>query len=821
MRDLDLGGEWRVNREAHEEELPAAVPGCVHLDLLAAGRLCDLNWRDNEATVHWVCEADWTYRREFEVDDALLAHERVLLRCEGLDTLATVRVNGEAVIEATNMFRSWTADVRPHLRSGGNRIEVAFRSPLPTMKAGEERHHLHAWNVYHEDFAGKSWVRKMPCSFGWDWGPRAPTAGIWRPIRLEGRDATIEDLRVRQHHADGAVRLAVEARCAGGARLRVRLRRDGEDVAAFEVDLVDGAADADLAVPDPQLWWPNGLGAQPLYDLDAELVDEDGEVRDRAARRTGLRTVELVREEDEWGESFAFAVNGVRFFAKGANWIPADIFVPRLAREDYARLLGAAAEAHMNVIRCWGGGIYEQDDFYELCDELGLLVWQDFMFACSTYPADDGAFMAEVRAEAIENVRRLRDHPSLLLWCGNNELEQGLVNWDSEREWSDHQMPAGPYRRLFDELLAEVVEAEDGERPYWPCSPHTPVGDRKFFNDPASGDSHCWDVWFGGWPIEDQRRWTHRFMSEFGFQSFPEPRTVEGFTEPEDRNLTSWVMDFHQRSENRGNKTIFAYVLDWFQVPKNFEEMLWATQLVQALCIQYAAEHGRRIQPRMEGIVYWQINDIWPAATWSSIDVHGRWKALHHFAKRFFAPLAITGVEDLDARRVEVHVSNHGPGGDELRATWRVTDCAGEVQAAGEAPVAVPSQSARQVATVDCGEALERCSRRDLLVWLALEDSDGTIVARNLVHFARPKHLLLRKPRLAAEVVREDGAAVIELSADVPAMWVRVTRRGGDLRLEDNFVHLDAGETRRLRVVEGEVAGTDDLELVSLVDMWS
>ena len=814
MRDVNLGGTWTLAQGDGGPSLTAAVPGCVHLDLLAAGELPDLWWRDNEKRHHWVCEKDWIYERAFEAAPELLALPRVELVCEGLDTLATVLVNGKEAIVGDNMFRTWRAEVKGLLKPGENRIRVAFRSTLPLLAERSKQRPLPAWNCYHPSFNGKSHVRKMACSYGWDWGPMAPTAGIWRRIALEGRAARIADVRIRQYHKNGAVSLGLAAELAGAAaRMRWQLWKEGLPVAE-----VDGAQ-AVLPVPDPALWWPNGMGAQPLYSLVCEAFAADGTLLDRQRRRIGLRTVSLVREHDEWGESFAWAVNGVRIFAKGANWVPADIFIPRLKRGDYERLLGAARDAHMNCIRCWGGGIYEEAAFYEVCDEMGLLVWQDFMFACSTYPAEDQAFLASVRAEAIDNVRRLRHHPSLFFWCGNNELEQGLVDWTRETEWTEKAMPAAPYRALFDVLLKEVVEAEDGERAYWPCSPHTPHGDRRNFNDPTCGDAHCWDVWFGGQPFEAQRTWLHRFMSEFGFQSFPEPRTCESFTDPEDRNLTSYIMDFHQRS-GTGNKIIFSYLLDWFQVPKNYHETLWQTQLTQALCIQFAAEHARRMQPRMMGCVYWQLNDLWPAATWSSIDVYGRWKSLHYLAARFNAPVLVSGLEDAKAGTVAVHVSNQEPRPFRGTARWTITDCAGKLRGEGSAAVEVPVQAQVRAALVDCA-ALRTGSAgdRDLLVWLEVVDAGGSLRSQNLALFARPKHLLLTPPAIEHRV--RDGR--ITLQTDVPALWVRLELPGTEVRFSDNWFHLRPGQPATVAVVGG---GLDDarigelLRCTSVVDTW-
>ncbi|HPM25610.1 MAG TPA: hypothetical protein PLP66_17000, partial [Phycisphaerae bacterium] len=480
MRVVDLGGAWQVTKAGETAALPARVPGCIHLDLLAAGQIDDPYYRDNEDRLQWIGQTDWVYTRTITVDAALPAHDRVLLRCDGLDTLATVTVNGMEIGRADNMFRVWEFDVKPYLRAGANTLEIRFAAAETYCGTKNADRRMPGWFGPKEP-QGRAWLRKEPCNFGWDWGPVFVTCGIWRDIALVAFDAArLADVHLTQDHAQApgrvTVHAAITAEQVGGAALAatVAIALDGAPVAETTVPLAGGRADAALAVDDPQLWWPNNLGAQPLYTVTVTLHDAAGAVLDTTTKRIGLRTLQLDRHPDQWGESFQFVVNGVPFFAKGANWIPADTFASRLMSADYARLLDDAAAANMNMLRVWGGGIYEDDLFYALCDERGLCIWQDFMFACSTYPAFDDAFMASVRAEAEDNVRRLRHHPCIALWCGNNELEQGLVG----QAWTEHQMSWEDYGKLFDTLLPGVVTALDPERDYWPCSPHTPNGDR-------------------------------------------------------------------------------------------------------------------------------------------------------------------------------------------------------------------------------------------------------------------------------------------------------------------------------------------------------
>jgi beta-mannosidase len=807
---LDLGGpDWTLRRSDQKKTLPARVPGCVHADLLRAKALPPLFWRDNEIVHKELIRHDWVWEKTFVCTPDLLARPRIWLRAEGLDTLAEIRVNGTVVLTADNMFRTWEADLKPVLKPGKNSISVTIRSPLPVMAERNRQRNLPQWNCYDPAFAGRGHVRKQACSFGWDWGPAAPSSGIWQPLTIHAADhGRLVQVRVTQHHTPGCVRLMVTPEVEGwGGTLGVHavLNRAGAQVAA-----ATGAAGAslELVVDQPELWWPNGLGVQPLYELRVELLGPAGTV-DVWQRRIGLRTLELVREADQFGESFAFRCNGLRFFAKGANWIPCDVWPSEVNPTTVRRLLADAAACHMNMIREWGGGIYESDTFYDTCDELGLLVWQDCMFACGTYPGGDPAFLANVAAEIRDQARRLRDHACMALWCGNNELEQGIVG----DGWTSWRMDWPEYKAIFDELLPRVLAAESPAIPYWPCSPHTPKGDRTQFNDPASGDAHCWDVWFGSQPFEKQREWSHRFQSEFGFQSLPEPRTVAEFTLPEDRNLTSRIMDFHQRSVGTGNKQIMRYLLDWFRLPTQFDELLWATQVLQGLCIQFAAEHTRRNQQRMEGCLYWQLNDRWPAATWSSIDWRGRWKALQYMARRFFAPVLVSGLENLEKSTVAVHLSNQRATPFRGEVRWRITDARGKQLATGRTAVTVPAQTNHEVRVLDCTALRRRAGAHlanglnldilgtgalgqfradsDTLVWL--EAWEGrTLVSRSLVLWSRPKHLDLVAPKITTQVKAVAGAYQITLKSQHPALWTRMELHGIDARFSDNFLHLDS-----------------------------
>ena len=828
MRSIELNENWTLAGGPVTGAIPAAVPGCVHLDLLAAGRIEDPFYRDREVELMWIGETEWTYETTFEAPAELLDSERVLLRCEGLDTLATLELNGEPLGEADNMFRVWEFDVKGRLRAGANTLTIRFAPAATEARQRYNERPLRCTGLFKHKLHGGNLIRKEQCNFGWDWGPMCVTAGVWRPIRLIGVDAgRIDHVHLRQRHDEtGRVELDLRAEieatgAASGLTLTASLYPpDGGDTPVAAADL-DPDGRATLSIEDPKLWWPNGMGDQPLYRLDVALHDPRGDELDRWSRRVGLRTIELQRELDQWGESFRFACNGVPFFAKGANWIPADVFQRRITEPGLRRLLDDAADANMNMLRVWGGGVYEDDRFYDLCDELGLCVWQDFMFSCAAYPADQPDFFDNVRVEAVQNVQRLAHHPCLALWCGNNEIEQ-IKNLRTS-EPAPESMTWRDYARLFDRLLPDIVADDCPDVAYWPSSEHSPLGNRDDSRHPDWGDAHLWSVWHGRQPFEWYRTTTHRFCSEFGFQSFPEPRTIRGFTRPHDRHVNSYVMDKHQRSPI-GNQAIISYMLDRYRLPTGFDNTVWVSQIQQGLAIEYAVQHWRRNMPRCMGALYWQLNDCWPAASWASIDYHGRWKALHYFAKRFFAPLMVSGVEDADAGSVEVHVTCDEPDPAPATLRWSATDPAGHELRAGRADLTPPARGTRLVDTLDLHDLVEARGRTGVIVWLALE-RDGRPVSSACVLFALPRHIELPDPALHAEAApADDGGFDVTLHADAPALWAWLELDDADARYSDNFICVTPGEPATVRVHPAEPMTADQfaarLRLRSLRDTY-
>ncbi|AZO94803.1 glycoside hydrolase family 2 protein [Halocella sp. SP3-1] len=796
MKIKSLNGKWQLKESGKANFLTAEVPGCVHTDLLSAGRIEDPFYRDNEKKILWIAESDWEYERDFVISPEFLSFERILLCCRGLDTLTTIYLNGEKIAQTDNMYRSWEFDVKGVLRPGNNIIKIYFTSPMSYLLEKDKEFFLPAWSVGEHRLHGAGWLRKQPSNFGWDWGPMLVTMGIWKDIELiafnQGR---ISEVKINQRHkGDGMVDLKVamslEKLISNELKGEIIFSLDNEIVFKSDLSFINDCVEIEFTIPDPKLWWPNVMGEQALYDLRINLYNRSGQKIDSDQRKIGLRKLELIREDDQWGQSFKFAVNGVEFFAKGANWIPADAFITRGSGDDYRRLLEDVAAANMNMLRVWGGGIYENDIFYEICDELGICVWQDFIFACGTYPSFDNNFMANVKVEAEQNVKRIRHHASLALWCGNNEIEQGIAGdkWDSEKI----QMPWSDYKKLFDELLAGIVAKHDPGTDYWPGSPHSPVGDRNNFYNPCCGDAHVWDIWHGKKPFEWYRKCEHRFNSEFGFQSFPEPKTVYNYTQAKDRNISSYIMEEHQRS-GIGNTTIIQYMLDWFRLPTSFDNQLWLSQILQGLGVKYAVEHWRRGMPRGMGTLYWQLNDNWPGASWSSIDYYGRWKALHYMAKKFYTPVLLSLLEDLEHYTVEIHISNDKRKDLQGEVFWELTDLSGKSIISDHFLVNIKAQQDNLLKTLDFKKYLEKYGKQNLLLYSELK-LGGEIVSDNFLSFAKPKHLELVQPGIEYEIEKIcDKKYKLQFTAVKPALWVWLEVAGIDARFSDNFFHLYPG----------------------------
>ena len=822
---LTSGWEFRQRTETPSTSTTAwhaaQVPGDVHLDLLRNQMIPDPYYRDNESKLQWIENADWEYRTTIEATPELLDHRQVELVFDGLDAYAEVYLNQKLVLTADNMFRTWRVDVKPDLKPGANQLLVVFPSPIKAaakVAAGDK------WRAQtHTE--EKTYIRKAAYEYGWDWGPRFVTSGIWRPAKLEVWDgARIADFHIRQRDVTAAVahltgELEVAATANGEATVTLSYLYDGEKVeVARDVELVAGVNHIDLPIEirRPQLWYPAGYGKQPMYEFHTQ-VKIGGSVEDAGSVRTGLRSVVLRRDVDQWGRSFELVINGIPVFAKGADVIPFDSFPNRVTTEQYRRVLQSAKDAHMNMIRHWGGGYYETDEFYAMCDELGIMIWQDFMFGNDWQPGTY-AFKLNVAQEAEDQIRRLRNHPSLVIWCGNNETE-GAFNWGNRTSaspaarlqmWQD-------YLTVFSGTLARAVERLTPETPYWPSSPSA---DYEATSDAyQSGDMHDWSVWHGRVPFSEYERHFPRFMTEYGFQSFPEMRTVEAFTVPDDRiNIFTPVMLAHQKNK-AGNSIIHDYMLRYYSEPKDFASFLYASQVLQAEGIKIGAEHLRRERPRTMGSIYWQLNDCWPVASWSSLDYYGRWKALQYYARRFYNDLLVSPHEENGS--IAVYVVSDRTQATSANLRLRLMTFDGTVLREKSRAVEVPPLSS-QIDLRWPKDQLPKTFDPGATFVAAELTVGGQPVSSTLLFFAAPKELRLPAAKISSSLERAGDSYRLRLTCPVLARSVSISFADGETELSDDYFDLLPGST-----VEVAVKSTESLEklraglkIVSLTDAF-
>ena len=836
---IDLNGPWQFKATDEDRWMDAVVPGVVQSDLLRVGRLKDPHYRDQELDAQWVERKEWEYRRRFRVGRDFLRHDAIRLDCRGLDTIAEVYLNERLVAKTENMHRRHEFDVKPLLRAGENEVRVVFRSILEWNRRRIESDPRVLWcrsgeltdcrkgNVF--------FARKEGSDFGWDWGLRLLSSGIWRPIRLAAYDtARVAGLLVRSDLSNPRravlnVSAEIESFRPRPLDLEIAVTLEGKRVTSAKAALVGDRVTQALFVDAPRLWWPNGWGEHPLYEV-ATVLKSGGRVVHTQRLRIGLRTVEIAREKDARGESFGIRVNGRLLFAKGANWIPADSLPDRLTEDRYRRLLDACVKANMNMIRIWGGGLYEADVLYEFCDENGLLVWQDFMFAVGPYIADE-AYLESVRAEVEDVVRRLRHHPSIALWCGNNESESNMGGGQS---WMKKYPTAtwAEYDRIFHETIPQTALQHDPDRPYWPSSPHHPLDRAKERPDweTGSGNAHSYDVWGDGLPFSafDQMG-QYRFMAEFGYQALPDLETIRGITAPEDRYFSSYVLEHHENSGNGktndlGTTRIARHLAATFGMPAGLEDWVYLSQVLQADGIRRGVEALRRNHPRSTGALYWQLNDNWPVVSWSSIDYHGRWKALHYLARRFFSPVLVSGVvedspDPIDlGQRGKVQIWGTSDLLQETPATlrWSLGRFDGTEVKQGEQEVVLPANRGTLLAELDFEKEIAEPpdrrtyrkesydSRRQYYVAYRLLQGEREL-SSNVCFFVPPKYLDLQPPDLRVTTRKVDDRRVVEVTAERFAAFVHIGLREGYALFTDNDFHLLSGETRRMEVVSSEV----------------
>lgn len=787
MQTYTLNGTWQLSAGHRSlESVDMQIPGTVLSGLLAAGKIKDPFYRTNEDATRALFWKDYVFTRTFDVDEELLAQQHIVLVCEGLDTLAEISINGTFLAKTDNMHRTWKFQAKKLLHPGKNEIQIVFRSVLRFIEDYPYEAHKKINYIPCGSMKGNQLLRKAHSMFGWDWGPQTIDAGIFRDIYLQGYShARIEDIRIHQQHAKNvSVQTSITlSESVPGQKLCVELSEDGADK-PLQTKLcktnADGVAAVDFVIENPKLWWPNDYGDQPLYIVRTTLLDEDGTSLESITRRIGLRTLTISQEKDEWGNEFAFCVNGVKIFTRGGNYIPDDCLYTRITEKKLDYILESCRRAHFNCVRVWGGGYYPSDAFYDLCDEKGLIVWQDLMYACNVYDVTD-AFAENCRQETYDNVRRLRHHASLGLWCGNNEIESA---WD---HWGDFQKETpylrADYIRLFEEVLPKAVQEADGETFYWHSSPSS-GGCFDNPDDANRGDTHYWDVWHGQKPFTDYRKYFFRFCSEFGFQSFPCAKTVNSFTLEDDRNIFSRVMESHQKNDATNGKMLY-YLSENLRYPKDLTHLLYASQVLQGMAIKYGVDHWRRNRGRCMGTLYWQINDDWPAPSWSSIDYFGRWKALHYMAQKFYAPHAVSMT--LEDHRCHIYFSNESFETTEYSLTLSIRDLSGNVLETYETKGNSPAFSAIETAVVDICSWEDQ--KDDVFLEAVIHTKDQKVL-KDVETLVPYKYLNLKNPVISTEAEETNDAFILHISSDCFAPFVALDFDDADVIFSDNFFHL-------------------------------
>ncbi len=809
MKQQWLNTNWKMRNVKDSSFIPAAIPGSVYKDLLDNGKMENPFWKDNEKIAMELMKNDYEYVTSFTVDPMISKCQKIELVFEGIDTISDVYLNGTFIGSTHNMHRVWKFDIKRLLVNGDNNLRVLLHSPINYIR--EEYKKCQA-DGSEEAMVGFPHIRKAHYMFGWDWGPHLPDAGIWRNVKLLGTEkAKIDSVYIKQVHAAEQVTLKFE----------VEETLYEEAATTYDVEIIapDGEkktynhSPLEIQIERPKLWWPNGYGEQHLYTTTV-IQRVDGIETDRWERRIGLRTMTMHIEDDSWGTCFAHQVNGIDCFAMGADYIPEDNLIGRVTKESTYQLLLQCKQAHFNTIRVWGGGYYPNDWFYDICDELGFIVWQDFMFACAVYELTD-SFEENIVHEIEENIKRIRHHACLGLWCGNNEMEM-FVNGGL---WVTRPSQKADYTKMYEYVIPKIVKKLDPETFYWPASPSS-GGAFDAPNDYTRGDVHYWDVWHNNVPFSEFRKYHFRYLSEFGFQSFPSLKTIETFTDdPKDLNIFSYIMEKHQRNTSANGK-IMSYLQQTFLYPSDFKTLIYASQLLQAEAIRYGVEHFRRNRGRCMGAVYWQLNDCWPVTSWSSIDYCGRWKALHYYAKRFFAPLMISCAEEgmitqntnvnteaFDIEKsIQLSVANETRKAEEVEVRWALRSNSGTIIREGKQHVTVPMLSSQWLEKVYFNDA-------DIFnhyVSYALYVNDESISSGTVI-FSLPKYFNYLDPELSYEVFGDE----IIVTAKTYAKSVEIQNKEDNLKLSDNYFDMNAG-SKTIKILEGK---PDEIRLRSVYDI--
>lgn len=804
----NLGGEWKFKQAGKVTWHNATVPGTVHTDLMANNMIPDPFIGQNEQSVQWVDKADWIYEKTFNLDSTIIGKSHINLVFNGLDTYADVYLNDSLILKTNNMFRRWDAPVAGLLKPDNNVLKVFFHSPIkvdmPKFDALPFQYECGNDQSENGGILNKRvsiFARKAGYHYGWDWGPRLVTSGIWRPVFLEAwNDFKIEDIYFRTLSIEknkASMLSSVEIYSDTTAKNALITISDGkQQFAKKTVDLQKGLNTISLpfTVKNPRLWWSNGLGEPNLYDFKTNVVVNNKTVCSQT-KQTGIRKIEVVRDEDEQGKSFYFKLNGLPVFAKGANYIPNDNFLTRVTPEIYKKVVKDAADANMNMLRIWGGGIYEDPYFYQLCDSLGIMVWQDFMFACSLYPAE-GEMLDNIQQEAIDNVKRLRNHPSIAIWCGNNECLEAWYNWGWKRRYERKgyaDVVWKQFKDLYFDLLPEVVADLSPDTPYTPSSPFSREDGSP---EPNRGDFHLWTVWGGGQPIDTYNHTRSRFFSEYGFQSFPEFETVIKYAPDSTQHfIDSDVMLAHQRAGADANRKIEKYLLQSYPEPKDFKSFLYMSQILQGDAIKTAIEAHRRDMPYCMGSLFWQHNDCWPVASWSSRDYYGNWKAQHYFAKKAYRDIMLSSLSSGDSIQLSLVSDRLKSTNGTLNVTVR--NMKGDILKSERLTVKIPSQGVEKI-FFPKKDLFGDNNLASLYVDFLLDTNTENY---SIIFFPLPqKEMKFLKPEIKIDITGSDGNYTVNVSSDVFVRAFRMTIPDEKAFFDDNYFDIIPGKTYSVKL---------------------
>lgn len=796
--------KWQFKNTKGASWLTATVPGTVHLDLVSNKIIPDPYKDENEKKVQWIENEDWEYQTRFKVSAKELENQNVDLLFNGLDTFSEIYLNGQLLKTTDNMFRKWTVPVKAYLKNGENHLQIKFKSAI---NVGNE---LAKKLPFTTPETPRSFVRKAQYQFGWDWGPRLVTAGIWKDVRLKfWNRAKIENVKIEQKKItdqQAALQIHTEIFADKGGKYTLSINNINHQI---QLNKGKNTVGFPFTIEHPKLWQPNGWGDSHLYNIEISL-QKDSQILSNTTESVGLRTIELVLEKDGKGKSFYFKVNGNPMYAKGTNWIPSDSFTPRITKEKYQKLIKDCKDAHMNMIRVWGGGIYEDDEFYKACDENGILVWQDFMFAGSFYPSNED-FVHNVKEEVKDQVNRLQNHPSIALWCGNNEIDEAIVNWgyqkqlkyskqDSLQVWRD-------YKKLFHEVIPNTLKENltSEKNIYWPTSPSIGWGHKESLTE---GDSHYWGVWWGEFPFEIFNEKVPRFASEYGFQSMPGLEATKAmFSGKPDLSLDNPTIQAHEKN-TRGFHIISEYMKRDYMVPDNFIQYNYVSQLLQARGMQTAIEAHRRAKPYNMGTLYWQLNDCWPVISWSSIDYLGNWKALHYQVRRSFENQVVLP-EEKDGFLNVYAVNDELKEFEDVFVEIKVVKFSGET--VNEIATARNGKTLKDIEKFDpikLENVIQDSNKNEVFLKLILKDKNKKVIAEGAHFFAKPKDLKLPKPKIK---IRKMSTGEIEISTDVLAKDVYLM---GDTHFSDNFFDLLPNTSKRITLSKP----LDNIKVMSLWD---